>query len=162
MLDPDDRYHIEDLLGRALTSEDLTQASTFGDLTRTQLAIVERVVPRGILAIKYVHAVVPSADFSDVRELVYNIQTYVNKRFPPERLPMEHLYGGVLGRPLTNEERNTAESLQALSQVQLDLARQLSLKEKVYGVLYLGDVVRSSGPQDREAFADALRRSDKP
>ena len=56
-----------------INSEDLTQVSTFDDLSRMQLAIVERLVPRGILAIKYVHAVVPSADFSDVREFVFNI-----------------------------------------------------------------------------------------
>ena len=163
MFDPDDRYHIEERLGRALTSEELTQVSTFDELSRTQLAIVERLVPRGsILALKYVHAVVPSADFSDVRELIYNIQTYVEKRFPPQHLRMEHLYGHALGRPLSKEDRKAAESLQVLSPAQLQVARELSLKDRVYGVLYLGDIVKSAGQHARETFVDALLHSDKP
>lgn len=161
MLAPDDRYHIESRLGRALNSEDLAQASTFDDLSRTQLAIVERLVPRGILAIKYVHAVVPSADFSDVRELVYNIQTYINKRFPPERLPMEHLYGPVLGRPLTDEERARAESLHTLSQAQLAVAQQLSRRDAVYSQLYLGDIVKSASAREREVLAEELHRPNR-
>jgi hypothetical protein len=136
--------------------------STFDELSRTQLAIVERLVPSGILALKYVHAVVPLADFSDVRELIYNIQTYVDKRFPPEHLRMEHLYGHALGRPLTKAERNAAASLQALSPAQLQVARELSFKDRVYGMLYLGDVVKSASQHAREAFADALLRSDTP
>jgi hypothetical protein len=162
MLDPDDRYHIESRLGRALTPDDLAQVGKFDDLSRGQLAIVERLVPRGILASKYVHAVVPSADFSEVRELVYNIQTYINKRFPPERLPKEHLYGPVLGRPLTDEERARAESLQTLSQAQLAVAQQLSRRDAVFGQLYLGDIVKSATASQCEIFAQELHRSDRP
>lgn len=164
MMDPNDRRQIESQLGTELTSEELARVDTFEQLSRAQLAVIAKLVAtRGIiLAARYTQEVVPSAEFSDVRELVFNIQAHINKRFPPERLPMEHLYGGTLGRPLTREERNTAESLRALSPVQLALARQLSLKDKVYGVLYLGDIVKSSGLYDREAFADVLLRSDKP
>jgi hypothetical protein len=164
MLDPDDRYQIESYLGMELTSEDLAQVDGFDQLSRAQLDVVAKLVEkRGIiLAARYVQEVVPSAEFSEVRELVFNFQTYINRRFPPERLPMEHLYAHMLGRPLTKEERSAAESLQALSQVQLEVVRQLSLKDTMYGMLYLGDIVKSAGQYAREAFADALLRSGKP
>ena len=164
MLVPDDRYQIESHLGVALTSEDLAHVDGVDQLSRAQLDVVAKLVAtRGIiLAARYLQEVVPSAEFSEVREFVVNIQAHINKRFPPDRLPMEHLYGGLLERPLTKEERHAAESLQTLSSTQVELARQLSLKERVYGVLYLGDIVRSAGQHAREVFADALVRSDKP
>jgi hypothetical protein len=59
-------------------------------------------------------------------------------------------------------DRYAAESLQALSQVQLNLVRQLSFKGPIYGMLYLGDVVKSAAPYARDAFVKDLLRSDKP
>lgn len=161
MLDPDDRYHIENRLGRALTSDDLAQVSTFDDLSRAQLAIVERLVPRGILASKYVHAVVPTADFSDVREFVINIRLFVDKKFPPAQLPMEHIYGRELGRPLTDEERARVESLRTLSQAQLEVAQQLSRRDVALGQLYLGDIVKTASAREREILAEELHRSNQ-
>lgn len=160
-MDPNDGYHIESRLGRALTPDDLAQVGTFDDLSREQLAIVERLVPRGILASKYVHAVVPSADFSDVREFVINIQLFVDKKFPPTQLPMEHIYGRELGRPLTDEERARAESLRTLSRAQLEVAQQLSRRDPALGQLYLGDIVKSASARERELLAEELHHSDR-
>src|SRR6266496_4974742 len=84
MLDPDDRYQIEDHLGMELTSEDLAGVDSLDQLSRAQLAVVAKLVEtRGIiLAAKYIREVVPSADLSEVREFVIDIQEHINTRFP--------------------------------------------------------------------------------
>lgn len=163
MLDPDDRYHIEMRLGRELATEELTQASTFEDLGRAQLAVVAQLAPRaGILASAYVREVVPSAGHSDVRHFVMTIEDFVARRYPPGRLAMEHLYGRELGRALTDEERRLVDTLSDLGEAQIGLARQLASKERMFGMLYLADVVRSAATHEREAFVDSLLRAADP
>jgi hypothetical protein len=162
MLDPDDRYHIETRLGRALTDEELAEARTFDELGREQLAIVAQLAHRGILASAYVRAVVPSAGHSDVRDFVMSIQDFVARKYPPEQLAMEHLYGRELGRPLTDEERRLVASLPDLGEAQVGVARQLASRERVLGLLYLADVVKSAATQERDAYVDSLLRDGDP
>jgi hypothetical protein len=47
--------------------------------------------------------------------------------------------------------------LEKLSEAQLAVARALSLKDTIFGLTYLGDVVRSARSYDRETFAENLR-----
>ena len=155
MLDPDDRHHIETRLGRALTAEELAEATTFDELSREQLAVVAQLVPQGILAGAYVRAVVPTAGHSDVREFVIGIQDFVARKYPPAQLAMEHLYGRELGRPLTDEERRVVASLPDLTRAQLAVARQLASRERVFALLYLTDVVKSAATSERNAFVDS-------
>lgn len=163
MLEPDDRYHIETRLGRELTAEELREARTFDDLSREQLAIVAQLARReGILPSAYVRAVVPSAGHSDVRDFVMTIQDFVARKYPPAQLAMEHLYGRELGRPLTDEERRLVASLPDLTQAQVAVARQLASRERVFGLLYLTDVVKSATTNERDAFVDSLLRDGDP
>jgi hypothetical protein len=160
ILHPDDRYHIEIRLGRELTGEELAEVETFDDLSFEQLSVVTKLGSRVILASAYVRAVVPSADFSSVQDLVFNIQDFIDARFPPARLPMEPHYVGQLGRPLTEEERWRRASISDLTKAQVAVVRQLSSKERVIALLYLRDVVKSASIQEREAFVDASQRDD--
>jgi hypothetical protein len=162
MLDPDDRYHIEICLGRELSAEDLAEVATFDDLSREQLAIVARLERRGLLALAYVRAVVPSADRSDVRHFVYTIQDFVASKYPPAQLAMEHLYGRELGRPLTDEERRRVASIADLTEAQVAVARQLASRERTFGLLYVTDVVKSAAMHERDVFVDSLLRDGDP
>lgn len=157
-LGPDDRHHIEERLGRALTDEDLAEVATIDDLSREQLAIVARLERSGLLASAYVRAVVPSAAFPQVRDLVFTIQDVIARKLPPARLRMEDYYGPQLGRPLTDEERRVVYSIPDLTSAQRAVARRLASGERVYALLYLGDVVKSSATHEREALIDALLR----
>jgi hypothetical protein len=159
---PDDRYHIELRLGRELTDEELAEARTLDDLSREQLSIVARLGSRVTLSGAYVRAVVPSADWSDVRDLVFTIQDVIDRKYPPSQLPMEHFYVRELGRPLTDEERWRRYSISDLTRAQVAVARQLSSQNRAIGLLYLRDVVKSATIHESEAFVDALRRGDEP
>jgi len=162
MLEPDDRYHIETRLGRELTAEELAKATTFDELSREQLAVVAQLARSGILAGAYVRAVVPSAGHSDVRDFVLSIEDFVARKYPPAQLAMEHLYGRELGRPLTDEERRLVASLPDLTEAQVAVARQLASRERVFGLLYLTDVVKSAATNERDAFVDSLLRDGDP
>lgn len=159
---PDDRHHIEVHLGRELTVEELAEVETFDDLSYEQLSIVTRLGSRVILSSAYVRAVVPSADHGGVRDLVLNIQDFIDERFPPPRLPMEPYFVGQLGRPLTDEERWRRAAIPKLTQAQVAVARQLASKDRTICLLYLRDVVKSATVQEREALVDALQRDDEP
>ena len=159
---PDDRYHIEVHLGRELTGEELAEVETLDELSREQLSIAAQLGSRVTLSLAYVRAVVPSANFSDARELVMDIQNVIDKEYPPPQLPMEPYYVGRLGRPLTDEERWRRTSIPELTKAQVAVARELSIKERAIGLMYLRDVVKSAAIHEREAFVDALRRDDEP
>lgn len=161
-LDPDDRYHIETRLGRELTAEDLAEAATFDDLSRERLAIVAQLERRGLLASAYVRAVVPSAGHSDVRNFVITIQDFIARKYPPAQLKMEHLYGRELGRSLTHEERRLVATLPDLTHAQVAVARQLASTDRVFGLLYLADVVKSAATHERDAFVESLLRDGDP
>lgn len=159
---PDDRYHIEVRLGRELTVEELAEVKTIDDLSREQLSVVARLGSRVNLSSAYVRAVVPSAEWSDLHGLVMDIQNFIDKKYPPYKLPMEHFFIQELGRPLTDEERWRRASISDLTRAQVAVARQLSSKERVIGFLYLRDVVKSATIRELESFADALRRDGEP
>jgi hypothetical protein len=158
-MDPAYKYQIENSLGRELTPDELVEVNTFDDLSRGQLDVVSQLESRraGIAGGMYVRTVVPSARHSDVRDFVINIQEFIARKFPPPRFSMEHFYERELGRALADDERQPAESLEKLSEAQRAVARALSLKDTVFGVMYLGDIVKSARSYDRETFAENLR-----
>jgi hypothetical protein len=161
-INSDDRYHIELRLGREMTVEELAEARTFDDLSREQVAIVTRLGSLVTLSNAYVRAVVPSADRSEVRNFVLNIQDFIDEKFPPPQLAMEHFYVRELGRPLTDAERRRAASIPDLTRAQVAVARELSSRDRTIGLLYLRDVVKSAAIHERETFVDALRSDDEP
>jgi hypothetical protein len=110
--------------------------------------------------------VVPSADHTDARNFVLTIDAFIKAKFPPgpeaPRLSMEEFYETQLGRALSDDERRTADSLQALSEAHRAVAQTLSMIDPIYGMTYLGDIVPSARPYDREMLAEGLRRKGSP
>jgi|SRR5882672_8704655 len=163
-MDPDHKYQIEGRLRRELSSGELLEVGSFDGLRKTQLDLVAILARRsGVAAVLYVQAVVPSASPTDVRNFVLNIEQFIAGKFPPGPkdypLRMEDLYEKELGRALTEEEKRPGRSLQELSAAHLAVARELSLKDPVHGMIYLGDIVPSASSYDRETFAENLRRN---
>lgn len=160
-MDPDHRDQIETRLGRELTPAELIEVDTLDGLSRAQLDVVAQLAVRdGILPSMYVRGVVPSADYTDVREFVLNIGPFIAGRFPPSvptALQMEPVYERELGRSLSDDERRSAASLQSLSPAQLAVARQLSLKDPAFAMAYLSEVCQSASAYDRQLFAEGLR-----
>jgi hypothetical protein len=160
---PDQRYQIESRLRRELTPEELVEVANFDDLSRIQLDVVAALAKReGVTPGIYVRGVVPSADHTDARNFVLTIDAFIKAKFSPDpevpRLSMEEFYERQLGRALSDDERRTTDSLQALSEAHLAVAQTLSMIDPVYGMTYLGDIVPSARPYDREMLAESLRR----
>jgi hypothetical protein len=164
---PDQRHQIESRLRRELTPEELVEVASFDELSRIQLDVVATLAKRdGVTPGIYVRGVVPSADHTDARNFVLTIDAFIKAKFPPApeapRLSMEAFYEQHLGRALSDDERRTADSLQALSEAHLAVAQKLSMIDPVYGMTYLGDIVPSARSYDREMLAESLRRKGSP
>ena len=90
------------------------------------------------------------------------IEDFIARKYPPPRLPMEHLYGRELGRALTDEERRRVVTLPDLASPQVEVARQLASGDRALALLYLADVVKSAATHERDAFVDSLLRDGHP
>jgi hypothetical protein len=162
VLNQDDRYHIEERLGRALTDADLAEAATFDDLSREQLELVVRLQRSRLLASVYLRAVVPSVGFSDVRNVVFAIKDFIAEKYRPAPLAAEHLYEGELGRPLTDQERQVVDAIPDLKEAHGMVARQLASRDRALVRRHLREVLRSAPEFEIEVLIDYLRRESDP
>lgn len=127
-LTPGVRDQIEAYLGHELQPDELVTVTSLDGLNDAQTAVVETLAIAG--------------------------------RFPPSvptALRMEPVYERELERPLSDDERRSAASLQSLSPAQLAVARQLSLKDPAFAMAYLSEVCQSASAYDRQLFAEGLR-----
>ena len=107
-------------------------------------------------------AVVPSAGFSDVRNLVVTIKDFIAEKYRPAPLAAEHLYEGELGRPLTAQERRVVDAIPDLKEAHRMVARQLASRDRALVRRYLREVLRSAPEFEIEVLIDYLRRESDP
>lgn len=62
---------------------------------------------------------------------------------------------------LSDEERRVVHAIPDLTRAQA-VVREIASGERVYGLLYLADVVKSAATHEREAFIDSFLRQGDP
>jgi hypothetical protein len=156
-IDSTHRGHIENILGRPLTDDELQAADSLDALTNDQIAIIAELRPKNTIAPRlYVNAVVPTAKHADVSEFVESIDEVYVTRFPPPELPNEPIFEQYAGRPLMPAERVRVENVYELSSSQIELAKLLAHKDVSIAFLYLSRVAPNESTEQRHYVAKHL------
>ena len=106
------QLQVENDLGRPLTEAELQEVTSLDQLSDEQIAVIAAIRPRSCISpLIYVRAIVPEADYDDVKKLIdEDIERIAVERRPPEELPNQHMFEHYAGRPLRPMERVRVES----------------------------------------------------
>jgi hypothetical protein len=148
-------------LGRPLTDVELQEVASLDELSDEQIAVVAAIRPHSSISpLVYVRAVVPAANYADVKKLIdEDIERIAIERFPPEELPNQQLFEHYAGRPLRPIERLRVESFEKIRPEQIDLARTLARAGLATCFLYLSRIVPGESIERRHELAKHLAES---
>ena len=149
---------VENDLGRSLTDAELQEVASLDQLSDEQIAVVAAIRPHSCISpLVYVRAIVPTADYYDVKKLIdEDIERIAVERRPPEELPNQHMFEHYAGRPLRPMERVRVESFEKMSHEQIELARTLARADPTTGFLYLTRIVPGESTERRHELAKHL------
>lgn len=159
------RFHyqqqVENSLGRPLTEAELQEVTSLDQLSDEQIAVIAAIRPRNCISpLIYVRAVVPEANYDDVKKLINeDIERIAIERQPPEELPNQHMFEHYAGRPLRPMERVRVESFEKMSHDQIQLARTLARAAPTTCFLYLCRIVPGESTERRHELAKHLAES---
>lgn len=148
-------------LGRPLTDAELQEVASLDQLSDEQIAVVAAIRPHSSISpLVYVRAIVPTANYADVKKLIdEDIERIAIERRPPEELPNQHMFEHHAGRPLRPMERVRVESFEKMSHEQIELARTLSRADPTTCFLYLSRIAPGESIERRHELAKHLAES---